>query len=157
MRARRRSGHVVAEMLVAAAGLVTLAVRQSIAQPDFQHTSDTAAGHRFTIKLEWDQTRRSSRLVTAICASRVRDHTNRFAAAKSSQSACLAPIHNTFTTHDTIQTKFNLSWTLSVQRLYVKLCSKRLSFVRNQMLTLTKEKCFGRPGPGRTDFNSRLP
>jgi hypothetical protein len=48
MRARRR-GHVVAEMLVAAAGLVKLAVRQTIAQPDFLHTNDTAAGHKFTI------------------------------------------------------------------------------------------------------------
>ncbi len=39
----------MAEMLVAAAGLVTLAVRQTIAQPDFLHTNDTAAGHKFTI------------------------------------------------------------------------------------------------------------
>ena len=45
MRARRRSGHVVAKMLVAAAGFVILAVRQTIAQPDFLHTNDTAAGH----------------------------------------------------------------------------------------------------------------
>jgi hypothetical protein len=45
--------------------------------------------------LQWHQTRRSSRLVTAICAGRVRDRTNRFAAAPSSQSACLALIHNT--------------------------------------------------------------
>ena len=85
----------MAEMLVAAAGFVTLAVRQTIAQPDFLHTNDTAAGHKFTIKLEWHQTRRSSRLVAAICAGRVRDRTNRFAAAQSSQSARLALIHNT--------------------------------------------------------------
>ena len=50
MRARRRSGHVVAEMLVAAAGFVTLVVRQTIAQPDFLHTNDTAADHKFTLK-----------------------------------------------------------------------------------------------------------
>ncbi len=85
----------MAEMLVAAAGLVTLAVRQTIAQPDFLHTNDTTAGHKFTIKLQWDQTRRSSRLVTAFCDGRVRDRTNRFAAAQSLQSACLALIHNT--------------------------------------------------------------
>ena len=63
MRARRRSGHVVAEMLVAAAGFVTLAIRQTIAKPDVLHTNDTAAAHKFTIKLQWHQTRRSSRLV----------------------------------------------------------------------------------------------
>ena len=95
MRARRRSGHVVAEMLVATAGLVTLAVRQTIAQPDFLHTNDAAAGHKFTIKLQWHQTLRSSRLVAAICAGRVRERTNRFAAAQSSKSACLPLIHNT--------------------------------------------------------------
>ncbi len=70
MRARRRSGHVVAEMLVAAAGFVILAVRQTVAQPDFLHTirdtNDTAADYKFTIKLQWHQTRRSSRLVAAI-------------------------------------------------------------------------------------------
>jgi hypothetical protein len=48
MRARRKSGHVVAEMFVAATGFVTLAVRQTIAQPDFLHTNDTAAGHNQT-------------------------------------------------------------------------------------------------------------
>ena len=87
----------MAEMLVEAAGLVTLAVRQTIAQPDFLHTNDAAASHKFTIKLQWHQTLRSSRLVAAICAGRVRERTNRFAAAQSSSN------------------QFNLSWTLSVQ------------------------------------------
>ncbi len=85
----------------------------------------------------------------------MREHTNRLAAAQSSQSACLAPIHNKqFTTNDKIQTKFNLSWTVSVQ-LRVKLCSKRLSFVRNQMLTFGKREMIRTTGP-RTHFKLAL-
>ncbi len=125
-----------------------MAIRQTIAQQDFLHTNDTAAGHNVTIKLQWHQTRRSSRLVTAICAGKVRGRTNQFAAAQSSQSACLALIHNTRKVSNQIQFELDpVRTTAMCQALFETSQSREESDVDFEMLRTT--------GPG-THFKPAL-